>query len=101
MTVGRMGKLFNKALNKKSIMNEEGINTIKLQKEIVLKQNKIKYKQSGALEANMIGNALGYFLANIDQFIKADKENKQKMLLESAIPLLSLAEKNYWGNSSF
>ena len=97
MTVGRMGKLFNKALNKKVIMNEEGINTVELNKEIVLKQNKIKYKQSGAIEANMVGNALGHFLANIDQFIKADKENKQKMILESAVPLLSLAGKKIIG----
>ena len=62
MTLGRMGKLFNKALNKKAIMNEEGINTVELNKEIVLKKNKIKYKHSGAIEANMVGNALVHFL---------------------------------------
>ena len=101
MTVGRMGKIFNKALNKKAIMNEEGINIVELNKEIVLKKNKIKYKQNGDIEANMVGNVLVHFLANIDQFIKADKENKQKMLLESAIPLLSLAGKKLLGQFQF
>ena len=61
-----MSKLFNKALNKKAIMNEEGINIVELNKKIVLKKNKIKYKQNGDIEANMVGNVLVHFLANID-----------------------------------
>ena len=50
MTVGKMGKLFNKALEKKALMNNEGINKIELNKIILLKQKKISYKQSRAIE---------------------------------------------------
>ena len=97
MTVGRMGKLFNKALKKKATIKENGINKIEINKEIVLKQNKIKYKQSGAIEANIVGNALGHFLANFDQFMNADKENKKQMIIDTSIPLLSLAGRKIIG----
>ena len=65
LTVGRMTKLVSKLKMKDGTYNQEGIHRHQFKKNIDLKANKIKYKQSGAIEANMVGNALGHFLANI------------------------------------
>ena len=83
-TVGRMEKL----ITKQGGFN--GNKKLEIKKAIDLKKNKIKYKQSGAIEANMVGNALGHFLANIDQFKKADNNNKIKMIGDAAMPIGSL-----------
>ena len=50
----------------------------------------MKYKQSGAIEANMVGNAIGHFLANYDQFKKANLHDKLKMAKDAAMPFGSL-----------
>ena len=86
LTVGRMEKL----LSKHGQLNNNGIKKLELKKEIDLKVKKIKYKQSGAIEANMVGNALGHFLSNLDQFKKADNNQKIQMIGDTAIPLVSL-----------
>lgn len=85
LSVARIGKIVSKVENKYGVFNKD-----ELKKKIDLKNNKIKYKQSGAIEANMIGNAIGHFIANFDQFMKADIQNKIKIVFDSSIPIMSL-----------
>ena len=97
LSVGRMTKLVSKLKTKNGTFNQEGIQREQFRKGIELKANKIKYKQSGAIEANMVGNAIGHFIANFDQFKKADFNNKIKILQDSAIPFASLVGKKIIG----
>ena len=97
LTVGRMTKLVSKLKMKDGTYNQEGIHRHQFKKNIDLKANKIKYKQSGAIEANMVGNALGHFLANYDEFKKADYNNKIKIIRDAAIPFASLVGRKIIG----
>ena len=89
-TVGRMTKHLSKLKIKNGTFNKEGIEANQFKKSIELKANKMKYKQSGAIEANMVGNAIGHFLANYDQFKKANLHDKLKMARDAAMPFGSL-----------
>ena len=89
-SVGRFIKFFSKLINKKNIVNKKGLNKTQADKFIKEKNNKMKYKQSGAIEATMVGNAIGHFLANYDQFKKADFNNKIIMIRDAAIPVATL-----------
>ena len=90
-SLGRMIKHISKKNNK------EGIDADLIQKSIELKANKIKYKQSGAIEANMVGNAIGHFLANYDQFKKANTKDKMIILRDTAMPFASLLSRKIIG----
>ena len=68
-------------------LNEEGVNQEELTNDITLKDSKKQFKQSGAIEAAMLGNAVGHFLANIEQFKNADTKGKLKIIGNSSIPL--------------
>ena len=89
-TVGRMTKHLSKLKIKDGTVNKEGIEKNQFKKSIELKENKMKYKQSGAVEANMVGNIIGHFIANYDQFKKADLDNKKIMIRDAALPIASL-----------
>jgi len=89
-TVGRMTKHLSKLKIKDGTVNKEGIEKNQFKKSIELKENKMKYKQSGAVEANMVGNIIGHFIANYDQFKKADLDNKKFMIRDAALPIASL-----------
>ena len=95
-TVGRMTKHLSKLKDKVGTF-KEGVKINQYKKSIELKQNKIKYKQSGAVEANMVGNAIGHFIANYDQFKKADRSGKIKILRDNAIPMATLLGKKIIG----
>ena len=82
--------LFSKLKIKDGTVNKEGIEKNQFKKSIELKENKMKYKQSGAVEANMVGNIIGHFIANYDQFKKADLDNKKIMIRDAALPIASL-----------
>ena len=83
-TVGRMVKHMNKVQNAKKD-NQNIISKNDIKNSIDLKENKIKYKQSGAIEANIVGNILGHFLANYSKFKNADKKGKVNMIIYDAI----------------
>ena len=88
-TLGRFIKFFSKFL-KKNKNNKEKLEQNQFNKCYKLKNKKIAYKQSGAIEANMVGNALGHFLANYDQFKKASYGEKINILKDTAIPFATL-----------
>ena len=90
MTVGRMTKHISKLKIKNGTNNKEGLEKNQFKKSIELKEKKIKYKQSGAIEAYMVGNAIGHFIANFDQFKKADLKDKLKIIRDGATPFASL-----------
>ena len=83
-TVGRIAKQLNK-LQKSKKDNQNIISKNDIKKYLDLKENKIKYKQSGAIEANIVGNILGHFLANYSKFKNADKKGKVNMIIYDAI----------------
>ena len=92
-TVGRMVKHMNKVQNAKKD-NNNIISKDDVKKSIDLKENKMKYKQSGAIEANIVGNILGHFLANYSKFKKAEKGEKANMIIYDAIiPIASFLGK--------
>ena len=97
LTVGRMSKLMGKNQNQSFI--KEGIKEDKLKPKIDLKDKKIKYKESGAIEASMVGNILGHFIANFDinQFKKANRDDKIKIVVDSAIPIVSIVGRKIIG----
>ena len=102
LTVGKMSKLTNKLLNKYKKINggnnEKGIDEDFFKKEISLKDAKNLYKQSGAIEANMVGNAIGHFLANYDEFKNAKNfKDKAKILGNAALPFGSILGKKIIG----
>ena len=90
LTVGTMDKLFSKLLSKFSkkngTNNKEGIDQEFFKKGINIKDAKNLYKQSGAIEANMVGNTIGHLLANYSEFQKANVQGKIKILGNAAIP---------------
>ena len=88
-TLGKFIKFFSKYL-KKNNNNKEKLEQNHFNKSFELKNKKNAYKQSGAIEANMVGNALGHFLANYDQFKKATNEEKINILIDTAIPFGTL-----------
>ena len=89
-TVGKITRFTSKLKRKNGTFNEEGIDKEQFNKCFNLKKNKISYKQSGAIEANMVGNALGHFLANFDEFQKAEFDDKMCMLRDIALPFATL-----------
>lgn len=89
-TVGKITKFTSKFKQKNGTYNEEGIDKEQFNKCLELKKNKIAYKQSGAVEANMVGNALGHFLANFDQFQKAGFDDKLTIIRDTALPFATL-----------
>ena len=87
MNCGDIRKCVFKNKSRCRCLNEEGINQEELTNDITLKDMKKQYKQSGAIEAAMLGNAVGHFLANIEQFKNADTKGKLKIIGNSSIPL--------------
>ena len=93
LSVGKISKIVYKNKYKLGLAKAQGIPKEDIQKAIKLKENKIKYKQSRALEANAYGNVIGHFLANYDKFKNANDEDKIKILKESMVPLAVLLGK--------
>ena len=92
-TVGRMVNQMNKIQNAKKD-NQNIISKNEIKKSIDLKDNKIKYKQSGAIEANIVGNILGHFFVNYSKFKKAEIGEKANMIIYDAIiPIASFLGK--------
>ena len=100
-TIGKIDKLLYKHVSKlrkkNGANNKEEINKESLIKEIKSKDSKNLYKQSGAIEANMVGNAIGYFLANYSEFKKANYKDKIKILANTAIPVRNILGKKIIG----
>ena len=94
LSAGKISKIIYKTKYRLGISDTKGIPKAETQRAIKLKENKIKYKQSGAIEANAFGNVIGHFLANYDKFEEANKEIKIKMIKESSISLGVLLGKN-------
>ena len=78
-------KTIFKCKRKLNSLYKEGINQNEFVKMMELKEKKIKYKGSGAIEVTMIGNAVGHFFANFNEFKNA--ENKLNYCVYSSIPL--------------
>ena len=87
MNCADMRKCIFKCKNKTRCLEEKGIDQEKFTDFVKEKDNKIEYKQSGAIEAAMIGNAIGHFLANYDDFKNSDMKGKMQILGYSSIPL--------------
>ena len=100
-TIGKIDKLLYKHVSKlrkkNGANNKEEINKESLIKEIKSKDSKNLYKQSGAVEANMVGNAIGYFLANYSEFKKANYKDKIKIHANTAIPVRYILGKKIIG----
>ena len=97
-TVGRMVKHMDKVQNAKK-NNKNIISKNEVKKSIDLKENKIKYKQSGAIEANIVGNILGHFFANYSKFKKAEIGEKANMIFfQAIIPITSFLGKKKLGS---
>ena len=80
-------KIIYKCKSQCNSLNKKGIEHKSFKKCMELKEKKIKYKGSGAIEATMIGNAVGHFLANFSEFKNANLENKIKICAYSSIPI--------------
>ena len=87
MKCADMRKCVYKNKQRLNNLNEEGINQNEFMKDVKSKDSKIQYKQSGAIEAAMFGNAVGHFLANWGQFKSADNNGKILIIGNSLLPL--------------
>ena len=87
MKCADMRKCVHKVKKHSNNLNDKGINQKELISEVKSKDSKIQYKQSGAIEAAMFGNAVGHFLANWGQFKNADNYGKMLIIGNSSIPL--------------
>ena len=88
MNCGDMRKSIYKSKNKTRCLEEKGIDQENFTDFVKEKDNKIEYKQSGAIEAAMIGKMLlGIFLANYDDFKNSDMKGKIHILGYSSIRL--------------
>ena len=87
LNVGNFRKAVFDTKKRTRQLNEEGINQNEFIKNIKFKENKIAYKNNGGIEASMFGNAIGHFLANYEDFKKADFNNKIKIIGYSSIPI--------------
>ena len=85
--LGNATKIIYKCKSQCNSLNKKGIDQNSFKKFMELKEKKIKYKGSGAIESTMIGNAVGHFLANFNEFKNANLKNKIKMCAYSSIPI--------------